>query len=325
MALDLSFRDLAEVAEKGSGGAGSPLRIAIARIDEDPDQPRRVFSEQELDELSATIREHGVLQPIVVRRSSEEGRHVIVMGARRYRAAQRAGLREIPAFLQEGGEPDRYAQMIENIQRDDLRAPEIAAFVAGRLDAGDTQAEISRKLGKPRDWVSRFASVQSMPEFLRSRLEDTSIRALYELYQAWRTHPEDIERLCAMRDSFTDAQARELVREVRAGPSRADAPGEPAVGSPPSERSDLAASLWRAASEGTDAPTDDLPAKPRVASPSRSACLTILVRHQHRAGRLLIDRSASQGSRHGVVVFDGSHEAEEVAASALTIEEILSS
>jgi ParB/RepB/Spo0J family partition protein len=325
MTLDLSFKDLAEVAEKGSGGAGFPLRIAIDRIDEDPDQPRRVFSEQELDELSATIREHGVLQPILVRRSNQEGRYVIVMGARRYRAAQRAGLREIPAFLQEGGEPDRYAQMIENIQRDDLRAPEIAAFVAGRLDAGDTQAEISRKLGKPRDWVSRFASVQSMPEFLRSRLEDTSIRALYELYQAWRTHPEDIERLCAMRDSFTDAQARELVREVRAGPSRADAPGEPAVGSPPSERSDLAASLWRAASEGTDAPTDDLPAKPRVASPSRSACLTILVRHQHRAGRLLIDRSASQGSRHGVVVFDGSHEAEEVAASALTIEEILSS
>jgi ParB/RepB/Spo0J family partition protein len=325
MTLDLSFKDLAEVAEKGSGGAGFPLRIAIDRIDEDPDQPRRVFSEQELDELSATIREHGVLQPILVRRSNQEDRYVIVMGARRYRAAQRAGLREIPAFLQEGGEPDRYAQMIENIQRDDLRAPEIAAFVAGRLDAGDTQAEISRKLGKPRDWVSRFASVQSMPEFLRSRLEDTSIRALYELYQAWRTHPEDIERLCAMRDSFTDAQARELVREVRAGPSRADAPGEPAVGSPPSERSDLAASLWRAASEGTDAPTDDLPAKPRVASPSRSACLTILVRHQHRAGRLLIDRSASQGSRHGVVVFDGSHEAEEVAASALTIEEILSS
>ncbi|WP_275427126.1 KorB domain-containing protein, partial [Stenotrophomonas maltophilia] len=73
---------------------------------------------------------------------------------------------------------------IENIQRDDMRAPEIAAFVAGRLDAGDTQAEISRKLGKPRDWVSRFASVQSMPEFLRARLESSSIRALYELYQA---------------------------------------------------------------------------------------------------------------------------------------------
>jgi ParB/RepB/Spo0J family partition protein len=249
--LDLSFKDLADVAEKGSGGAGSPLRIAIDRIDEDPDQPRRVFSEQELDELSATIREHGVLQPILVRRSNREGRYVIVMGARRYRAAQRAGLREIPAFLQESGEPDRYAQMIENIQRDDLRAPEIAAFVAGRLDAGDTQAEISRKLGKPRDWVSRFASVQSMPEFLRARLESSSIRALYEIYQAWRTHPAAIERLCAARESFTDAQARELVRQVRADSDRTDAQSEPPAGSVPLERSDLAtrASLWRAASE----------------------------------------------------------------------------
>ena len=106
--------------------------------------------------------------------------------------------------------------MIENIQRDDLRAPEIAAFIADRLDAGDAQADISRKLGKPRDWVSRYAAVQSMPEFLRARLENCSIRALYELYQAWRTHPDAIERLCATQDSFTDAQARQLAREVRA-------------------------------------------------------------------------------------------------------------
>jgi len=87
MTLDLSFKDLADVAEKGSGGAGSPLRIAIDRIDEDPDQPRRVFSDQELDELSATIREHGVLQPLLVRRSNQEGRYVSSW----YRAAQRAG------------------------------------------------------------------------------------------------------------------------------------------------------------------------------------------------------------------------------------------
>src|ERR1700730_3632700 len=285
MTLDLSFKDLADVAEKGSGGAGAPLRIAIDRIDQDPDQPRRVFSEQELDELSATIRKHGALPPILVRRSTQDGRFGSVMGARRYRAAPRAGLREVSAFLQEGGEPDRYAQMIENIQRDDLRAPEIAAFVAGRLDAGDTQAEISRKLGKPRDWVSRFASVQSMPEFLRARLESSSIRALYELYQAWRAHPAAIERLCAVRESFTDAQARELVREVRADSNRGDVQSERPAESQPSERTDLAAraSLWTPASEGADAPTDDLSAKPRVASPSRSGCLTILVRHQHRA------------------------------------------
>lgn len=79
-----------------------------------------------------------------------------------------------------------------------------------------------------------------MPEFLRARLESSSIRALYELYQAWRTHPEAIERHCAARESFTDAQARELVRKVRADSDRTDAQTEPPAGSVPSERSDLA-------------------------------------------------------------------------------------
>ena len=333
MTLDLSFKDLADVAEKGSGGAGRPLLVAIDRIDEDPDQPRRTFSEQELDELSQSIREHGVLQPIVVRRSREKGRYVIVMGARRYRAALCAGLLEIPAFTQDNDQPDRYAQMIENIQRDDLRAPEIAAFVAGRLNAGDTQADISRKLGKPRDWVSRFASVQSMPEFLRARLEGSSIRALYELYQAWRTHPEAIERVCATQDSFTDAQARQLARDARAGSDNVNIQSPPAAGSPSPERGDLAprASLWRTSSKDADgeadadAATGDFPARLRTVSQSRSAAsLTIKVRHQQRIGQLVLDRIALQGTRHAVVLVDGAEETEEVAASTLTIEEILS-
>lgn len=214
MTLDLSFKELVDAAANPNAASGRPLLVAVDCIDEDPDQPRRNFSEQELEELSQSIGEHGVLQPIMLRRSNEVGRYVIVMGARRYRAAQRAGLREMPAFVQEVGLPDRYAQMIENIQRDDLRAPEIAAFIADRLGAGDTQADISRKLGKPRDWVSRYASVQGMPGFLRARLEGSSIRALYELYQAWRTHPDEIERRCVTQDSFTDAQARQLAREM---------------------------------------------------------------------------------------------------------------
>ncbi|WP_371360277.1 ParB/RepB/Spo0J family partition protein, partial [Salmonella sp. E404] len=75
--------------------------VAIDCIDEDPDQPRRNFSEPELEELSQSIAGHGVLQPIVLRRSNEDGRYVIAMGARRYRVAQRAGLREMPAFIQD--------------------------------------------------------------------------------------------------------------------------------------------------------------------------------------------------------------------------------
>jgi ParB family chromosome partitioning protein len=240
--------------------------VAINCIDEDLNQPRRNFSELELKELSQSIAEHGVLQPIVLRRSDEDGRYVIAMGARRYRAAQRAGLREMPAFVQDIGLADRYAQMIENIQRDDLRAAEIARFIAYRLDAGDSQADISRKLGKPRDWVSRYASVKSMPDFLRARLEGSSIRALYELYQALRTHPDAIEQLCATQDSFTDAQARQLARDVRAKGSCSDPRSELPAERPRDVRSDLLpeAVLPRAPPKDEEAATEDQP--PKLAS-----------------------------------------------------------
>jgi ParB/RepB/Spo0J family partition protein len=324
MTLDLSFKELVDAAGNPNAATGRPLLVAIDCIDEDPDQPRRNFSEQELEELSQSIGEHGVLQPIMLRRSNEDGRYVIVMGARRYRAAQRAGLREMPAFVRDVGLPDRYAQMIENIQRDDLRAPEIAAFIANRLNAGDTQADISRKLGKPRDWVSRYASVQGMPEFLRAKLEGSSIRALYELYQAWRTYPDEIERLCGTQDSFTDAQARQLARDVRAAADRADAQNESPAGPPRSERCDLLpeAARPRAAAKGREAAADDQRPKTRVVSQS-AASLAIRVRYQNRAGQLVVDRLATQGSCHAVVLVDGAEQAEEVPVSALTIEEIL--
>lgn len=326
MTLDLSFKELVDVAANPGGTTGRPLLVAIDCIDEDPDQPRRTFSEQELEELSQSIAEHGVLQPIVLRRSNEGGRYVIAMGARRYRAAQRAGLREMPAFVQDVDLPDRYAQMIENIQRDDLRAPEIARFIADRLDAGDTQAEISRKLGKPKDWVSRYASVQSMPEFLRTRLEGSSIRALYELYQAWRTHPDEIERRCATQDSFTDAQARQLARDVRGEGGRANPRNELPVRRARSENSDPLpeAVLPRNAVNEREAATEDQP-KTRVVSQSKpAASLAIRVRYQDRTGQLVVDRPATQGSRHAVVLVDGADHDEEFPASALTIEEILS-
>jgi ParB family chromosome partitioning protein len=326
MTLDLSFKELVDAAANPSAATGRPLLVAIDCIDEDPDQPRRNFSEQELGELSHSIGEHGVLQPVMLRPSTENGRYIIVMGARRYRAARRAGLREMPAFVQEVGLPDRYAQMIENIQRDDLRAPEIARFIADRLHAGDTQADIARKLGKPRDWVSRYASVQSMPDFLRARLEGSSIRALYELYQAWRTHPDEIERLCATQDSFTDAQARQLARDVRAAADRASAQNESQAGLTRSKRSDLlpGAVLPRPAANARETATEDRSPMTRVVSQSRSATsLAIRVRFQNRAGQLVVDRLATRGSRHAVVLADGADHAEEVAASALTIEEIL--
>ncbi|MFH0302686.1 ParB/RepB/Spo0J family partition protein [Bradyrhizobium sp. 31Argb] len=324
MALDLSFKQLIAAAEDGAAAIGQPTCISIDRIDEDPDQPRRGFDEQKLDELAESVRQHGVLQPIVLRQATEEGRYVIVMGARRYRAAKRAGLRDIPAFIHAAGAADRYVQMIENIQRDDLNAPEIAAFIADRLEQGDNQADISRKLGKPRDWVSRYASVQNMPEFLRSKLAGSSIRAVYELYQAWREQPNAIETFCAAQESFTDAHARQLARQVRTKARGSPADGEGAPGAQP-PRSSVAPQV---ASQPMERGRETARAEKRPNSSAdrnerMSTSLTIRVRHLDRTGRLLIDRLASQGSRHAVLLIDGAEAAEEVPASTITIEEFL--
>ncbi|WLB24173.1 ParB/RepB/Spo0J family partition protein [Bradyrhizobium japonicum] len=324
MALDLSFKQLIAAAEDGAATIGQPTCISIDRIDEDPDQPRRSFDEQKLDELAHSVLQHGVLQPIVLRQATEEGRYVIVMGARRYRAAKRAGLRDMPAFVHAAGSADRYVQMIENIQRDDLNAPEIAAFIADRLEQGDNQADISRKLGKPRDWVSRYASVQNMPEFLRSKLAGSSIRAVYELYQAWREQPNAVETLCAAQESFTDAHARQMARQVRTKLHGSPADGEGAPGAQP-PRSQIAP---QAASRPLERDRVTATAEKRLNSSDDQnermrTPLTIRVRHQDRTGCLLIDRPASQGSRHAVLLIDGAEEAEEVPASTITIEEIL--
>ncbi|MCK1714207.1 MULTISPECIES: ParB/RepB/Spo0J family partition protein [unclassified Bradyrhizobium] len=324
MALDLSFKQLIDTAEDGAAPTGQPISISIDRIDEDPDQPRRSFDEQKLEELAESVLQHGVLQPIVLRQATEEGRYVIVMGARRYRAAKRAGLREIPAFIRRIGPADRYAQMIENIQRDDLNAPEIAAFIANRLELGDSQADISRKLGKPKDWVSRYASVQSMPEFLRSKLAGSSIRAVYELYQAWREQPNAVETICAAQESFTDAHARQLARKVRSEVRGSPADGEGAPGAQP-ERSPIAPRV-ELRSTGTDAGTPSAERRPNSSvhrNERMSPSPTIRVRHQDRTGCLLVDRPASQGSRHAVLLMDGADDAEEVSVSTITIEEVL--
>jgi ParB/RepB/Spo0J family partition protein len=325
MALDLSFKQLIDVAEDGAAPTGQPISIPIDRIDEDPDQPRRNFDEQKLEELAETVREHGVVQPIVLRQATEKGRYIIVMGARRYRAARRAGLREIPAFICAAGLSDRYAQMIENIQRDDLNAPEIAAFIADRLERGDNQADISRKLGKPRDWVSRYASVQTMPEFLRSKLAGSSIRAVYELYQAWREQPNAVETLCAAQESFTDAHARQLARKIRTEVRGSPADGEGPPGAQP-PRSPIAPQVaLRPIESDRVTVTAEKPPNSSVDRNERTnTSLTIRVRHQDRTGCLLLDRPASQGSRHAVLLVDGAEEAEEVPASTITIEEILS-
>lgn len=312
MALDLSFKDLADVAA-GNSADGRPLKVALDLIDEDPDQPRREFSEDELQNLAASIRIEGILQPIVVRRSEQAGRFIIVMGARRYRAAKLAELDEAPVVLRDDAEANPYAQMVENIQRDDLKASEIARFIAERLEAGEKQTEIARRLGKPRDWVSRYGAVSKMPAFLQEMLATSSIRAVYELYQAWRHEPKEVERAVEHGTAFTDVQAREFAATIRSPstPAAIDAKDkEPARRLPDTEpalRHD-----HHARSPGG------------AAKPSRQGATgtaVVRVRAGKRHGALMLDGSAEVKEGFARVTFDDGA-VEDVGVNTLRIEAV---
>jgi ParB family transcriptional regulator, chromosome partitioning protein len=314
MSLDLSFKDLADVAV-GNASDGRPLKVALDLIDEDPDQPRREFSEDELQNLAASIRIDGILQPIVVRRSEKVGRFIIVMGARRYRAAKLADLDEAPVFVQDDAEANPYAQMVENIQRDDLKANEIARFITARIEAGEKQTEIARRLGKPRDWVSRYGAVPKMPPFLQEMLATSSIRAVYELYQAWRQAPGDVERAIEDRTAFTDAQARELAATVRASGTL------PGSIDPTADEPD--GSLERAEPSGRPDRSERTPAAIEPQSrPAAKGVVVVRVRVGKRRGALVLDDASARNHGFARVAFDDGS-VQDASVTALRIEAVL--
>lgn len=144
--------------EKEKAGDESGLQtIRIARIEPDPSQPRKNFTETELDELAESIKEHGLLQPIIVTPQKGSGRYIIVAGERRWRASQKAGLKEIQAIVRNFDNPQDQleASLIENIQREDLNPIEEAqAYQRLIQDFGLTQEEAAQKVSRSRTAVT---------------------------------------------------------------------------------------------------------------------------------------------------------------------------
>lgn len=158
--------DNARSAVSGGGHAGSGLRsLAISEIKPDPQQPRRYFAEEALDELAASIAQRGVIQPIIVR-PTDTGSYQLVAGERRWRAAQKAQLHEIPALVRNLSDREVMAlALIENLQREDLNPIEEArAYQRLAESEGMTQAEIARLVDKSRSHVANFQRLLALPE-----------------------------------------------------------------------------------------------------------------------------------------------------------------
>ncbi len=146
--------------------------ISITDIQKNPYQPRKEFDREKLDELAQSIKENGVIQPIIVRQSPVIG-YEILAGERRYRASLLAGLHSIPAVVKQLSDQEMMVQaIIENLQRENLNPIEEARAYESLVEKGFTHAEIADKMGKSRPYISNSIRLLSLPEPIISEVEN---------------------------------------------------------------------------------------------------------------------------------------------------------
>lgn len=154
----------------------SASSIKLSDIDVDPYQPRKNFEQQSLEQLSQSIIEHGVLQPIVLMPNGV-GRYTIIAGERRFRAARMAGLSEIPAIVKDvSTQGAKEIALIENLQREDLDAVEVALGYKSLMESFNlTQDEISQKLSIPRSSIANSLRILNLPDEILQMIKDNEI------------------------------------------------------------------------------------------------------------------------------------------------------
>ena len=157
-------------------GSSNLSEIAIEKISSNPNQPRREFDEEALAELANSIREIGIITPITLRQTTD-GKYQIIAGERRWRAAKAAGLTAIPAYIRTvEDEGVMEMALVENIQREDLNAIEIALAYQHMADTiGMTQERISERVGKSRTSVTNFMRLLKLPAQIQMALKNHEI------------------------------------------------------------------------------------------------------------------------------------------------------
>lgn len=155
---------------------GESVKLSINEIEPNREQPRKTFEPESLSELSESIKEHGVLQPLLVR-PMPDGSYRLVAGERRYRAARMAGLTEVPVTVREmTDEEESIFALIENLQREDLNAVEEAQGIKTLIDTfGLTQEEAAKRVGKSRTAVTNTLRLLNLPEDILQLVKDNKI------------------------------------------------------------------------------------------------------------------------------------------------------
>lgn len=213
--LDAIFLDnfIEDEKKEESGSGVSSLKISM--IDPKSDQPRKYFDKEALEQLSASIAENGVLQPILVRKYGDE-RYQIIAGERRFRASKLAGLSEIPAIvLEKDDKKSAEIAIIENVQREDLNPLEEAlGYKALADDYGMTQEELSQRVGKSRSAIANTLRLLDLPDEILTLVASRELSAGHAR-TLLGVRDRDNMILLAQRAVEDDLSVRVLEEEVK--------------------------------------------------------------------------------------------------------------
>jgi ParB family chromosome partitioning protein len=192
--------------------------IAVADVSPNQYQPRRIFDDEKMAELTLSIQEVGVLQPILVRQT--DGGYELVAGERRWRAAKRAGLTTIPALVRESEDRDSLEQaIVENLHRDDLNPLEEAAAFHRLMDEfGLTQHQVAVRVGRSRPAVANSLRLLHLPDSVQERIMDGSLGAGHARALAGLGDRQLVERLArrVADEGLSVRQVEDLVRSIDA-------------------------------------------------------------------------------------------------------------
>ena len=214
--LDALIDTTAEVKTEGSSNLNE---VEINLIDPNPNQPRREFDQEALQELANSIRELGIIQPITLRKT-DGARYQIIAGERRWRASQLAGLQKIPAYIVSVEDENAMEMaLVENIQREDLNAIEIALAYQHLAEAtGMTQAKISDRVGKSRAAVTNYLRLLKLPAQVQMALKNHEIemghaRALLAI----DSPSQQIKLFREVQQQLSVRKVEEMVQALKSG------------------------------------------------------------------------------------------------------------
>ena len=219
-ALGLGLDALISTEEVRTAGSSTINEIELSLIDRNPNQPRREFDEESLQELSDSIAEIGIIQPITLR-EMENGRYQIIAGERRWRASQIAGLTTIPAYIRTASDENvMELALIENIQRQDLNSIEIALAYQNIIDAyGLTQEQLSDRVGKKRATVANYLRLLKLPAPVQVALQNHGIDTGHARSLLALNDPKDQVKLFKeiQQKGYSVRQVEEIIKRMNEG------------------------------------------------------------------------------------------------------------